>query len=63
MSPSVLYPGAETVLFIDPASAPANQMNSTFLHMVDIKLDGVELDINPFVNEENGIPVLGSNWK
>jgi hypothetical protein len=39
-------------MIVNPAKAPAHQFVSTFIHMIDIKLDDIELDINPFVDEE-----------
>jgi hypothetical protein len=52
MSPPVLYPGQLATMIVNPAKAPAHQFVSTFIHMIDIKLDDIELDINPFVDEE-----------
>ena len=52
MSPPVLYPGQKATLLVNPGGAPWRQLAGTFLRMVDVKLDDVELDMNPFTDEE-----------
>ena len=52
MSPAVLYPGQLATMIINPARAPAHQFPGTFIHMIDIKLDDIELDRAAFVDEE-----------
>jgi hypothetical protein len=52
MSPPVLYPGQKATLLVNPGGAPWRQLSGTFLRMIDVKLDDVELDRNPFTDEE-----------
>ena len=60
MSPPVLYPGQKATLIVDPAGAPWRQFGGTFIHMIDIKLDDIELNMSPFMDEEEQQETLGA---
>ena len=51
--PSVTYPGQKVTMIINPARAPTLQFSrNTFLHMIDVKFDDVELDMRKYIDEE-----------
>jgi hypothetical protein len=43
-------------------NAPSRQFDSSFLHMIDIKLDDIELNIQPFIDEEQDDADTLSKW-
>ena len=53
-SPAILYPGQKTSLFITPYYVEVNQLEGTFLHYIDIRLDDTELNIIPYMDSESG---------
>ena len=52
LSPAVVYPGQHVTLIIDPKKAPRHQFDSTFIHMIDVKLDDHQIDMRKFMDEE-----------
>ena len=52
LSPNVIYPGQKTVMMVNPKKVPERKLTGTFLHKVDIKIDDVQINMNPFTDEE-----------
>ena len=38
-------------MMVDPRGVPDRALSGTFLHLVDVKIDDVELNLNPFTEE------------
>lgn len=51
ISPKVLYYGQKVTYIVNPGLAGSNQLDSTFLHHIDIKIDDVQLDMRPYLDE------------
>ena len=51
-TPSVLYPGQKVTYIVDPSYANNRQLPGTFLHMIDVKIDEVALDMRLYLDEE-----------
>ena len=52
LSPNVIYPGLKTVEMVNPMRVTTRKLTGTFLHKVDIKIDDVQINMNPFTDEE-----------
>ena len=62
ITPSVVYPGQKVTYIVDPKASTNYQFHSTFMHMIDVKIDDVEIDMRPFMDEESEESTL-SNWR
>ena len=62
VSPQVLYPGQKVTYIVNPAQAPNHRLDSTFLPYIEVKVDGIQLDMRPYADPESTYPNTLRSW-